>query len=135
MASALLRKSVTDLTRRKARTVFTVLTLAIAVASVGIFAVPSLMDQAMQHEVAANRLADLTLDDEAARADAGAARGARAAAERRRRRGAQPTSRPASGSASGARRRSSIGVPDYARQRVDVVAIASGAPPAPALLV
>ena len=30
MASAVVKKSVTDLTRRKARTVFTVLTLAIA---------------------------------------------------------------------------------------------------------
>jgi hypothetical protein len=30
MASAVIKKSVTDLTRRKARTVFTVLTLAIA---------------------------------------------------------------------------------------------------------
>ena len=35
-----LRKSFTDLTRRKARTFFTVLTLALAVASVGLFAVP-----------------------------------------------------------------------------------------------
>ena len=40
MASALLKKSITDLTRRKARTVFAVLTLALAVASVGIFAAP-----------------------------------------------------------------------------------------------
>jgi putative ABC transport system permease protein len=61
MASALLRKSVTDLTRRKARAVFTVLTLAIAVASVGIFAIPSLMNTAMQKEVQATRLPDLTL--------------------------------------------------------------------------
>ncbi len=61
MASALLKKSVTDLTRRKARTVFTVLTLAIAVASVGIFAIPSLMNTAMQKEVQANKLPDLTL--------------------------------------------------------------------------
>src|SRR6476620_3757180 len=61
MASAVLKKSVTDLTRRKARTVFTVLTLAIAVASVGIFAIPSLMDKAMQKEVRANRLPDVTL--------------------------------------------------------------------------
>ena len=61
MASALLKKSVTDLTRRKARTVFAVLTLAIAVASVGIFAIPSLMNKAMQKEVQANRLPDLTL--------------------------------------------------------------------------
>ena len=36
MASATLRKSITDLTRRKARAVFAVLSLAIAVASVGI---------------------------------------------------------------------------------------------------
>ena len=61
MASTLLRKSVTDLTRRKARTFFAVLTLAIAVASVGIFAIPSLMNKAMQHEVQTNRLPDLTL--------------------------------------------------------------------------
>ena len=68
MASALLKKSVTDLTRRKARTVFAVLTLAIAVASVGIFATPSLMDQAMQKEVQANKLPDLDPEHEAARA-------------------------------------------------------------------
>jgi putative ABC transport system permease protein len=61
MATALVKKSVTDLTRRKARTLFTVLTLAIAVASVGIFAIPSLMNTAMQKEVQANRLPDLTL--------------------------------------------------------------------------
>jgi putative ABC transport system permease protein len=61
MATAVVRKSLTDLTRRKARTLFTVLTLAIAVASVGIFAIPSLMDKAMQQEVRANRLPDLTL--------------------------------------------------------------------------
>ena len=39
--SATVRKSLTDLTRRKARAFFTVLTLALAVASVGIFAVPA----------------------------------------------------------------------------------------------
>jgi hypothetical protein len=61
MASATLKKSVTDLTRRKARAVFAVLTLAIAVASVGIFAAPSLMNTAMQKEVQANKLPDLTL--------------------------------------------------------------------------
>src|SRR4051794_16727177 len=62
MSSAVVKKSVTDLTRRKARTVFTLLTLAIAVASVGIFAIPSLMDTAMQREVQANKLPDLTLN-------------------------------------------------------------------------
>ena len=62
MRSALLQKSVTDLTRRKARTAFAVLALAIAVASVGIFALPTLADRAMQREIAASRLADLTVD-------------------------------------------------------------------------
>ncbi len=61
MSSAILRKSVTDLTRRKARAFFTVLTLALAVASVGLFAVPGLMQQSMDREIAANRLADVTL--------------------------------------------------------------------------
>jgi putative ABC transport system permease protein len=61
MTSTLVRKSVTDLTRRKARAFFTVLTLALAVASVGIFAVPGLMQQAMDREITANKLADLTL--------------------------------------------------------------------------
>ena len=61
MASAVLKKSITDLTRRKARTVLTALTLSIAVASVGIFAIPSLMNTAMQKEVQANKLPDLTL--------------------------------------------------------------------------
>ena len=61
MASTLVRKSVTDLTRRKARAFFTVLTLALAVASVGIFAVPGLMQQAMNREITTNKLADLTL--------------------------------------------------------------------------
>src|SRR4051794_27913243 len=60
--SALFRKSVTDLTRRKARTAFAVLTLAIAVASVGIFSLASLSDQMMQREIRASRLADVTVD-------------------------------------------------------------------------
>jgi hypothetical protein len=59
--SATVRKSVTDLTRRKARAFFTILTLALAVASVGILAVPQLMDQSMEREVAAHRLPDVTV--------------------------------------------------------------------------
>jgi putative ABC transport system permease protein len=59
--SAVARKSITDLTGRKARTFFTILTLALAVASVGILAVSPLMDQSMKREVAATRLSDLTV--------------------------------------------------------------------------
>src|SRR5918995_667939 len=62
MLSASLRKSVTDLTRRRPRTAFSVLTLAIAVASISFFAIPTLIDRAMQDEVRAGRLADVTMD-------------------------------------------------------------------------
>jgi putative ABC transport system permease protein len=62
MLSASLRKSVTDLTRRRARTVFSVLTLAIAVASISFFAIPTLIDRAMQKEVRDGRLAEVTMD-------------------------------------------------------------------------
>ncbi|MGE5689015.1 MAG: FtsX-like permease family protein [Pseudomonadota bacterium] len=61
MRSALVRKSVTDLTRRRARTLFAAATLALAVASIGIFALPTLMDRAMAHEVAAGKLPDLSV--------------------------------------------------------------------------
>ena len=41
MISASLRKSVTDLTHRRARTFFAVTTLALAVASISFFAIPT----------------------------------------------------------------------------------------------
>jgi putative ABC transport system permease protein len=59
--SAVARKSLSDLTRRRARAVFTVAALAIAVASVGLFALPTLMNRAMNREIAANKLADVTM--------------------------------------------------------------------------
>ena len=61
MASALLRKSITDLTRRRSRTLFTVATLTLAVTSVGLFALPNLMDRSMHAAVASDRLPDLTV--------------------------------------------------------------------------
>ena len=88
MLSASLRKSVTDLSRRRARTVFTVLTLAIAVASISFFAIPTLIDRAMQDEVRAGRLADVTRAAAPARAHGRAARGVGRASERGRGRAA-----------------------------------------------
>ena len=61
MVSASLRKSITDLSRRRARTFFTVATLAIAVASFALLAVPTLIDRTMQDEVDAARLANLAV--------------------------------------------------------------------------
>jgi putative ABC transport system permease protein len=59
--SAVARKSVSDLTRRRGRAFFTVAALAIAVASIGLFALPTLMNRAMNGEIAANKLADVTI--------------------------------------------------------------------------
>ena len=61
MVSSLLRKSITDLSRRRSRTFFAVATLALAVAGIGLFATPTLMNRAMSAEVAADRLPDLTI--------------------------------------------------------------------------
>ncbi|MGE0795913.1 MAG: hypothetical protein AB7O29_11325, partial [Acidimicrobiia bacterium] len=61
MTPASVRKSVTDLTRRKGRTFFTLTTLALAVASVGFLAPAALLDTEMQQEVRAGRLADVRL--------------------------------------------------------------------------
>jgi putative ABC transport system permease protein len=49
------------LTRRRARSLFTVAALALAVASVSLFALPTLMSRAMNREIAANKLADVTV--------------------------------------------------------------------------
>jgi putative ABC transport system permease protein len=126
--SAIVRKSVTDLTRRKARTFFTVLTLALAVASVGILAVPQLMQQSMESEVAAHRLPDVTVSMKpqqltpAQLAALGRLPNVTAV---------EPRSLFATRVWVGERRERAIviGVPDYASQRADVVTIDSGAAP------
>lgn len=122
------RKSLSDLTRRKGRTFFTLLTLALAVASVGIFAVPALMQQAMDREVAANRLPDLTVSMAPLElTDAQTADLARLANVT----DAEPRSLLATRVWVGERRERAliVGVPDYARQRVDVVTVESGTAP------
>jgi putative ABC transport system permease protein len=134
MSSAILRKSVTDLTRRKARTFFTVLTLALAVASIGLFAVPGLMQQAMDREVAANRLADVTLTTKPVVVSA---RELRRIEQLPNVRAVAATSLFSTRMYVGARREKAlvIGVRDFSGQQVDVVATASGsAPGAGALL-
>ena len=106
MVSASLRKSITDLSRRRARTVFTVATLALAVASISFFAIPTLIDASMQEEVRAEKLARRDRDHAAALAHGRAARGARGAPERARRSSPGSASTRACSWASGARPRS-----------------------------
>jgi len=127
--TAMAHKSLTDLTRRKARAFFTVLTLAIAVASVGIFAVPSLLQQAMDREIASTRLADLTVSmDPLVISDAqlhAVARLPNVVA-------VQPKSVFSTRVQIGARRQKAviIAVPDYTRQNTDIITVKSGSPPA-----
>ena len=61
MFSAPTRKSFTELSRRKSRTFFAVTTLALAVAGIGLFALPTLMNRSMDATVAADQLPDLTV--------------------------------------------------------------------------
>ena len=128
MVSASLRKSITDLSRRRARTVFTVSTLALAVASIAFLAVPTLIDRSMQAEVRAGHLADVTVSVRPlkltpAQVAALAALPNVVAVE--------PSSLVETRMLVGERRAPVrlIGVPDFARQRVDVVRMESGAPP------
>ena len=128
--SAELRKSVTDLTRRRARTAFTVATLALAVASVSFLAIPSVIDASMQDEVRAESLADATVTMRPLRlTDAQLAELAAlpnvAAIE--------PGIRVNGRVLVGERRAPAlvIGVRDFARQSVDVVRLAAGAYPGP----
>ena len=59
--STLARKARVDLTRRPARTVLTVCTLGLAIASLATLAVPGLMDRVMHAEVRAARLHDVAM--------------------------------------------------------------------------
>src|SRR5918995_4084755 len=130
MLSASLRKSITDLSRRRARTLFTVSTLALAVASIAFFAIPTLIDRGMQAEVRAGRLADVTvtmrpLELTADQLAALAVLPNVAAVEPRN----SVDTRVLLGERRVAAR--VIGVSDFTRQGVDVVRVESGARPGP----
>ena len=107
---------------------FALLTLAIAVASVGIFAAPSLMDRAMQHEVRSNELPDVTLSTKPlSLTDAQVAAIGRLPNVE----AAQAVSYFQTRVWIGARRATAIviGIPTFAHQPVNVVAVADGEPP------
>ena len=128
MVSALSRKSITDLSRRRSRTFFSVVTLALAVASIGLFALPTLMNRAMHAAVTSDRLPDLTIYTRPLRLDA-----AQLAALAHCRTSAR--SSRARSSAAGCTW--ATAVPScrcaacriFSRQRVDVVHVASGTAP------
>jgi putative ABC transport system permease protein len=128
MLSASLHKSVAELSRRKARSAFTVATLALAVGSIGFLAVPTLIDRSMQDEVSAGRLADVSVSVRplpltAAQLDELEQLPNVAAVE--------PRNSVDVRMLVGERRAPAqvVGVPDFARQRVDIVHVDSGAAP------
>ena len=94
MVSALSRKSITDLSRRRSRTFFSVVTLALAVASIGLFALPALMNRAMHAAVTSDRLPDLTVYTRPLRLDGAQLAALATPAERARRRAALVLRRP-----------------------------------------
>lgn len=59
--STLTRKSWQDIRRRWARSLFTVATIAVAVAGLGMFALPSLMDGAMNRQIDHDQLHDIRI--------------------------------------------------------------------------
>ena len=128
MRSALAQKSITDLTRRRSRTFFAVATLALAVASIGLLAMPALMNRSMQAEVRSGKLPDLTVWtgalvlDDARLGSLASLRNVQAV---------EPHSFFGGRVYVGARRAAAyvIGVPDFAHQTADIVHVASGSPP------
>ncbi len=54
--SALLKKSWKDLSRRRARTIFTIITVALGVMGIGLFAITPLADRAVQAELKAEKM-------------------------------------------------------------------------------
>jgi len=129
MLSAPTRKSITDLSRRKSRTLFTVATLALAVAGIGLFALPTLMNRSMNTTVAANQLPGLTVSTRPLVLDPAQLS---ALATLPNVTAVEPVSFFSGPVYVGARRAFAQvrGVADFSRQTVNVVRVASGAAPA-----
>jgi hypothetical protein len=128
MRTAAVRKSITDLTRRRARAAFTILTLALAVASVGLLAVPPVMERAMQREVATSLVPDVSV---AMSPTALTQRDLDALERLPNVAAVEPRSMVVARVWVGERRERAlvIGVPDFAGQRADVVTVDDGAAP------
>jgi putative ABC transport system permease protein len=128
MVTSLLRKSITDLSRRRSRTFFAAATLALAVAGIGLFATPALMNRAMSAEVTADRLPDLTISMHPLVLDQAQLAALAAVPDVR---GVEPRSSFGGRVYVGARRAFAqvLGIPDFTSQTVNVVHVALGAAP------
>ena len=64
MIPTIVKKSYRDLSKRKARTIFTILTIALGVAGISMFAIVPLMDQAMEKEISEANIYNVQLNVE-----------------------------------------------------------------------
>ena len=126
--SALLKKSWKDLARRKARTIFTIITVALGVTGIGLFAITPLADRAVQAELKAERMhnigvrvTDVPLTAKQLHDLASLDNVAQMSPQ---------TVLPLTMEIGGRRVTALlIGVPDYGNQAVDVIRVASGQAP------
>jgi hypothetical protein len=127
--SVLYRKSWSDIRRRWARSLFTVATVAAAVAGLGMFAPPTLMDRSMEERIATDRLHDIRIfTEDIALSD-------EETAELRAIPGVESLELRATyftEARIGDRREDVllVGIQDFARQEVNVVALEGGQAPA-----
>ena len=126
--SALLKKSWKDLSRRKARTTFTIITVALGVMGIGLFAITPLADRGVQAELKAEKMHNIGVRVTDVPLTAGQLADLRSLDNVDKM--SPQAELPVTIEISGRRERALlVGVPDYADQAVDVVRITSGAAP------
>ena len=62
MIPTIVKKSYRDLSKKKTRTIFTVLTIALGVAGISMFAVIPLMDRAVEEQISETKLFNVQLN-------------------------------------------------------------------------
>jgi putative ABC transport system permease protein len=126
--SALLKKSWKDLSRRKARTIFTIITVALGVMGIGLFAITPLADRGVQAELKAEKMHNIGVRVTDVPLTAGQLDDLRSLDNVDQM--SPQAELPVTIEIGGRRERALlVGVPDYADQAVDVVRITSGEVP------
>ena len=130
MVSALTRKSLKDLSRRRARTIFTVLTVAFGVAGLGMMAIEDLADRGMADQISESRMYNIRINVEDVALNA---TNVREMGELDNVRDVEPRAIARGKMYIGERRVQAviIGIEDLADQRIDVTERLSGELPGP----
>jgi putative ABC transport system permease protein len=123
--SALLKKSWKDLSRRRARTIFTIITVALGVMGIGLFAITPLADRAVEAELKTEKMHSIGVHVTDVHLTAEQLRALRSLDNVDE---IAPQAELVAAIQIGGRRERAllVGIPDYADQAVDVVRITSG---------